>query len=110
MAKLAIQASIPTSIIHVVPTKAHQESLKLVKNPKVKKLSFTGSTRVSKILTHLADRIIRKVSIQLGGNTLFIIFDNPDLDRAVEGTMASKFRYAGQTCVVHNNNFSPKIR
>lgn len=106
LAKLAIQAGIPESILHVIPTKDRQASLELATNPKVKKLSFTGSTGVGKMLTELAAKTMKKVSMELGGNAPLIVFDDADLDRAVEGAMIAKFRCAGQTCVVSSPSLS----
>lgn len=102
LAKLAVKAGIPESIIHVVPTKDRQASLELATNPKIKKLSFTGSTGVGKMLTKLAAGTMKKVSMELGGNAPFIVFEDANLDLAVEGAMMAKFRCAGQTCVVRD--------
>ncbi|KAF4954357.1 hypothetical protein FSARC_12154 [Fusarium sarcochroum] len=102
LAKLAVEAGIPESIIHVVPTKDRQASLELATNPKVKKLSFTGSTGVGKMLTKLASGTMKKVSMELGGNAPLIVFEDANLDLAVEGALAAKFRCAGQTCVCAN--------
>ncbi|KAF7563313.1 hypothetical protein G7046_g810 [Stylonectria norvegica] len=102
LAKLALQAGIPPSVIHVIPTKDREASTELATNPKVKKLSFTGSTNVGKMLTKLAAGTMKKVSMELGGNAPFIVFEDADLDLAVEGTLACKFRCSGQTCVCAN--------
>ncbi|KAH7347013.1 aldehyde dehydrogenase domain-containing protein [Pyrenochaeta sp. MPI-SDFR-AT-0127] len=102
LAKLALESGIPASIFHVVPTKDRQASLELATNPKVKKLSFTGSTKVGKMLTRLAAGTMKKVSMELGGNAPFIVFEDANLDRAVEGALLAKFRCAGQTCVCAN--------
>lgn len=107
LAKLALEAGIPSTVIHVVPTKDRQASLELATNSKVKKLSFTGSTEVGKMLTKLAAGTMKKVSMELGGNAPFIVFDDAHLDRAVEGALVAKFRCAGQTCVVCNT--CPKL-
>ncbi|KAL4870280.1 hypothetical protein BDV12DRAFT_184672 [Aspergillus spectabilis] len=88
LAKLAVDAGIPREVVHVVPTKDRQARLELAVKPKVKKLSFTGSTG--------------KVSMELGGNAPFIVFADADLDAAVEGAMVAKFRCAGQTCICAN--------
>jgi succinate-semialdehyde dehydrogenase/glutarate-semialdehyde dehydrogenase len=101
LAKLALEAGIPSSCIHVVPTKDHKASEELATNPKVHKLSFTGSTRVGKMLTRLTADTMKKVSMELGGNAPFIVFGDANLDLAVAGAMISKFRSSGQTCVVH---------
>ena len=100
LGKLALEAGIPSSCLHIVPTKDHQASEELITNPMVKKLSFTGSTRVGKMLTQLAAGTMKKVSMELGGNAPFIVFGDADLDLAVAGAMVSKFRSSGQTCVV----------
>lgn len=100
LAKLALEAGIPSSCLHVVPTKDRSASLELATNLKVKKLSFTGSTDVGKMLTKLAADSMKKVSMELGGNAPFIVFGDADLDLAVDGAMISKFRSSGQTCVV----------
>ncbi|KAH8701265.1 aldehyde dehydrogenase domain-containing protein [Phaeosphaeriaceae sp. PMI808] len=102
LAKLALAAGIPSSCLHVVPTKDRNASLELATNPKVKKLSFTGSTRVGKKLTELAAGTMKKVSMELGGNAPFVVFVDADLDLAVEGAFISKFRSTGQTCVSAN--------
>ena len=100
LAKLAVEAGIPSSCIHVVPTKDRQASLELATNPKVKKISFTGSTGVGKMLSQLAAGTMKRVSMELGGNAPFIVFDDANLDLAVEGALVCKFRSSGQTCVV----------
>jgi succinate-semialdehyde dehydrogenase/glutarate-semialdehyde dehydrogenase len=100
LAKLAVKAGLPEAIIHVVPTKDRQASLELATNPKVKKLSFTGSTGVGKMLTKLAAGTMKKVSMELGGNAPLIVFEDANLDCAVQGALTAKFRCAGQTCVV----------
>lgn len=100
LAKLALKAGIPTSCLHVVPTKDREASLVLATHPKVKKLSFTGSTSVGKMLTKIASGTMKRVSMELGGNAPLIVFKDANLDLAVAGTMISKFRSSGQTCVV----------
>ncbi len=100
LAKLALKAGIPRSCLHVVPTKDRNASLVLATHPKVKKLSFTGSTNVGKMLTKLAAETMKRVSMELGGNAPFIVFEDANLDLAVAGAMISKFRSSGQTCVV----------
>jgi succinate-semialdehyde dehydrogenase / glutarate-semialdehyde dehydrogenase len=106
IAKLAVEAGIPTSCLHVIPTTDHHAAIELATHPKVKKLSFTGSTRVGKMLTKLASGTMKKVSMELGGNTTFLIFANANIDLAVEGALISKFRSSGQTCVV-SSDFPP---
>lgn len=98
--KLALSAGIPPACLHVVPTKDRTAATELATNPKITKLSFTGSTNVGKMLTGLAARTVKKVSMELGGNAPFIVFDDANLDLAVQGAMLSKFRASGQTCVV----------
>ncbi|KAI5458798.1 Aldehyde/histidinol dehydrogenase [Mariannaea sp. PMI_226] len=102
LAKLALQAGIPASVIHVVPTKNRQAATELATNNKIQKLSFTGSTGVGKMLTKLAAGTMKKVSMELGGNAPFIVFDDANLDLAVEGVLNCKFRCSGQTCVCAN--------
>jgi succinate-semialdehyde dehydrogenase / glutarate-semialdehyde dehydrogenase len=97
--KLAVQAGIPADCVHVVPTKDLDAAAELATNPIVKKISFTGSTRVGKILTKLAAGTMKKVSMELGGNAPFIVFEDADLEKAVEGAIICKFRNSGQTCV-----------
>lgn len=100
LAKLALEAGIPSSVLHVVPTKDREASKELATNPRVKKLSFTGSTAVGKMLTRLAAGTMKNVSMELGGNAPFIVFEDANLDLAVDGAIACKFRCSGQTCVV----------
>lgn len=100
LAKLALQAGIPASCLHVVPTKDREASLQMATHPKVMKLSFTGSTGVGKMLARMATETMKRVSMELGGNAPFIVFKDANLDLAVAGAMVSKFRSAGQTCVV----------
>ena len=100
LAQLALEAGIPSDCLHVVPTKDREASLVLATHPKVKKLSFTGSTNVGKMLTKVAAETMKRVSMELGGNAPFIVFKDANLDLAVAGAMVSKFRSSGQTCVV----------
>ncbi|KAF6829362.1 succinate-semialdehyde dehydrogenase [Colletotrichum plurivorum] len=102
LAKLALVAGIPADCIHVVPTKDREASMELANNPIVKKLSFTGSTGVGKMLTKAAAGTMKRVSMELGGNAPFIVFDDADIDQAVEGALICKFRCSGQTCVCAN--------
>lgn len=99
LVKLAVQAGIPPATIQVCPTKDRQAATELATNPLVKKLSFTGSTGVGKMLAKLATGTLKKVSLELGGNAPFIVFNDANLDLAVEGAMFCKFRCSGQTCV-----------
>jgi succinate-semialdehyde dehydrogenase/glutarate-semialdehyde dehydrogenase len=99
LTKLAIQAGIPPGVIQVCPTKDRQAATELATNPLVRKISFTGSTGVGKLLAKLASSTLKRVSLELGGNAPFIVFNDADLDLAVEGAMFCKFRCSGQTCV-----------
>ncbi len=103
LAKLAEQAGIPKGVFNVV-TSSDTEAVgrELSTNPIVRKLTFTGSTRVGKILMQQAAGTVKKLALELGGNAPAIVFDDADLDTAVEGVFASKFRNAGQTCVCAN--------
>ena len=103
IAELADQAGIPKGIINViVGTNSSEIGLALTDSKIVRKLSFTGSTAVGKILTRNCADSMKKVSMELGGNAPFIVFDDADLDAAVAGAMISKFRNTGQTCVCTN--------
>ena len=103
IAELADQAGIPKGIINViVGTNSSDIGLALTDSKIVRKLSFTGSTAVGKILTRNCADTMKKVSMELGGNAPFIVFDDADLDAAVAGAMISKFRNTGQTCVCTN--------
>lgn len=99
LTKLAVQAGIPPALIQVCPTKDRQAATELATNSLVRKISFTGSTNVGKMLVKLASRTLKRVSLELGGNAPFIVFDDADVDSAVEGAMFCKFRCSGQTCV-----------
>ncbi|KAH6632890.1 Aldehyde/histidinol dehydrogenase [Boeremia exigua] len=99
LAKLAIDAGLPPKIFQVLPTKDCSAATELCTNPIVKKISFTGSTGVGKML---AMGTMKRVSLELGGNAPFIVFEDADLDLAVEGAMFCKFRCTGQTCVCAN--------
>ncbi|BBV78035.1 NAD-dependent succinate-semialdehyde dehydrogenase [Raoultella planticola] len=102
LAELARRAGIPDGVFNVVTGSASAVGNELTGNPLVRKLSFTGSTEIGRQLMAQCAQDIKKVSLELGGNAPFIVFDDADLDRAVEGAMASKFRNAGQTCVCAN--------
>lgn len=103
LAELAMQAGFPDGVINVVPT-ANPSVVgeTLAAHPQVRKLSFTGSTAVGKLLMRQAADTVKRLSLELGGNAPFIVFDDADLDRAVAGAVASKFRNSGQTCVCTN--------
>ena len=103
IAELADQAGIPKGILNVVVgTHSSEIGLALTESKIVRKLSFTGSTAVGKILTRNCADTMKKVSMELGGNAPFIVFDDADLDSAVSGALISKFRNTGQTCVCSN--------
>ncbi|KAL2785358.1 Aldehyde/histidinol dehydrogenase [Aspergillus keveii] len=87
LVKLAVESGVPGKCIQVCPTKDRLATLELATNPKVAKISFTGSTGVSKMLAELATKTLKKVSLELGGNAPFIVFDDADIDIAVEGAM-----------------------
>ena len=102
LAELANRAGIPEGVFNVVTGSASEVGNELTGNPLVRKLSFTGSTEIGRQLMEQCAKDIKKVSLELGGNAPFIVFDDADLDKAVEGALASKFRNAGQTCVCAN--------
>jgi succinate-semialdehyde dehydrogenase/glutarate-semialdehyde dehydrogenase len=102
LAELAERAGVPKGVFNVVTGSAGDIGSELTSNPIVKKLSFTGSTEVGKLLMAQCAQTVKKVSLELGGNAPFIVFDDADLDAAVEGAMASKYRNTGQTCVCVN--------
>ncbi|MCD6034844.1 MAG: gabD [Rickettsiales bacterium] len=102
LAKLAEEAGIPAGVFNVITGKAETIGGVLTASPKVRKLSFTGSTEVGKILLRQSADTVKKVSMELGGNAPFIVFADANLDKAVEGLVASKFRNSGQTCVCAN--------
>lgn len=103
VAVLAERAGVPAGLFSVITTeKASEFGQELCSNPKVRKLTFTGSTGVGRILMRQAAEQIMKLSLELGGNAPFIVFDDADVDAAVEGAILSKFRNAGQTCVCAN--------
>ncbi|WP_075149762.1 NADP-dependent succinate-semialdehyde dehydrogenase [Thauera chlorobenzoica] len=103
LAVLAERAGLPKGVLNIVTTRrAAEVGGELTANPTVRKLSFTGSTEVGKLLMRQCAGSVKKVSLELGGNAPFIVFDDADLDAAVAGAMASKYRNAGQTCVCAN--------
>ncbi|GGC83466.1 NAD-dependent succinate-semialdehyde dehydrogenase [Vreelandella lutescens] len=102
LALLAERAGIPRGVFNVVPGSASDIAKALTQSPKVRKITFTGSTEVGRTLMAQAAEHIQKISLELGGNAPFIVFEDADLDAAVEGAMAAKFRNAGQTCVCTN--------
>lgn len=107
LAVLAEEAGIPPGVFNVITTNRSGEvGDELTSNPIVRKLSFTGSTEVGKILIKKCADTVKKVSMELGGNAPFIVFADADIDKAVEGALISKFRNAGQTCVCTNRIFA----
>ena len=102
MAKLAERAGIPAGVINVLAGSTRAIGEELTSNPTVRKLTFTGSTEVGKKLVEQCAGTMKRTSMELGGNAPFIVFDDADLDNAVQGTVASKYRNAGQTCVCSN--------
>ena len=102
LAELAQRAGVPDGVFNVVTGDAVQIGGELTRHPSVRKLSFTGSTAVGKKLLAQCADTVKKVSMELGGNAPFIVFDDADLDAAVQGAMASKYRNTGQTCVCAN--------
>ncbi|MEM1120119.1 MAG: NAD-dependent succinate-semialdehyde dehydrogenase, partial [Bacteroidota bacterium] len=107
LAVLAEEAGFPKGVLNIITTNQASAVGKVMTNhPKVKKVSFTGSTKVGKILLEQSASTVKKVSLELGGNAPFIVFDDADVDAAVEGAIASKFRNAGQTCICSNRIFA----
>ncbi|WP_372424409.1 NAD-dependent succinate-semialdehyde dehydrogenase [Salinarimonas chemoclinalis] len=102
LAALAVEAGLPNGVFNVVPGKARVVGDELATNPAVRKLTFTGSTEVGKDLMRTCAGTMKKLSLELGGNAPLIVFDDADLERAVAGAIASKFRNTGQTCVCAN--------
>ncbi len=107
IAELCSQAGLPKGVVNVVTGLANTKEigLELTKNPVVKKVSFTGSTAVGKLLMEQSASTLKKVSFELGGNAPLIVFDDADIDAAVAGAIACKFRSSGQTCVCANRIF-----
>lgn len=102
LAELAHQAGIPKGVFNVITGKASVIGGELTSNPDVKMLTFTGSTEIGKVLLRQCAQTVKKVGMELGGNAPFIVFDDADIDKAVQGALASKYRNAGQTCVCAN--------
>jgi succinate-semialdehyde dehydrogenase / glutarate-semialdehyde dehydrogenase len=118
LAELAERAGVPKGVINVVTGTASEIGGEMTSNPTVRKLSFTGSTEIGKKLMEQCAGTVKKLSLELGGNAPFIVFDDADLDAAVEGAIASKYRNTGQTCVCANrflvhdkvyDNFTQKL-
>jgi succinate-semialdehyde dehydrogenase/glutarate-semialdehyde dehydrogenase len=102
LAELAERAGVPSGVFNVVTGGSTAIGGEMTSNPIVRKLTFTGSTKVGKLLMEQCAGTVKKVSLELGGNAPFIVFDDADLDAAIEGAIASKYRNAGQTCVCAN--------
>jgi succinate-semialdehyde dehydrogenase/glutarate-semialdehyde dehydrogenase len=102
---LCEEAGIPAGVVNIVTGAASEIGDEICANPLVKKITFTGSTEVGKVLIEKSASTVKKVSMELGGNAPFLVFDDADLDRAVEGAMVAKYRNSGQTCVCTNRFF-----
>jgi succinate-semialdehyde dehydrogenase/glutarate-semialdehyde dehydrogenase len=102
LAELAERAGVPKGVFNVITGSPAKIGAQLTSNPIVRKLSFTGSTEVGKLLMTQCAGTVKKLSLELGGNAPFIVFEDADLDAAVEGAIASKYRNTGQTCVCSN--------
>jgi succinate-semialdehyde dehydrogenase/glutarate-semialdehyde dehydrogenase len=102
LCELAERAGIPAGAFNVITGPSREVGGELTSNPIVRKLSFTGSTEVGKLLLEQCAGTVKKVSMELGGNAPFIVFEDADIDAAVEGAVASKYRNTGQTCVCTN--------
>jgi succinate-semialdehyde dehydrogenase/glutarate-semialdehyde dehydrogenase len=102
LAELAERAGVPVGVLNIVTGDAKAIGLPFTQHPQVRKLSFTGSTPVGRLLMAQCANTIKKVSLELGGNAPFIVFEDADIEAAVEGAVAAKYRNAGQTCVCVN--------
>jgi succinate-semialdehyde dehydrogenase/glutarate-semialdehyde dehydrogenase len=102
MCELAERAGVPKGVLSCVTGSAAEIGREMTTNPIVRKITFTGSTEIGKLLMVQASGTVKKMSMELGGNAPFIVFDDADLDHAVKGAIASKYRNAGQTCVCAN--------
>jgi succinate-semialdehyde dehydrogenase/glutarate-semialdehyde dehydrogenase len=102
LAVLAERAGIPAGVLNVLTGSSKEIGGELTSNPDVSKITFTGSTEVGRLLMKQSSSTVKKLSLELGGNAPFIVFDDADLDAAVEGAIISKYRNAGQTCVCAN--------
>lgn len=104
LAELAHRAGVPKGVVNIIASLENTPAVgkELTTSPTVKKVSFTGSTAVGKLLMNQSSSTLKKLSLELGGNAPFIVFDDADLDAAVAGAIASKFRSSGQTCVCAN--------
>ena len=108
LAELAERAGVPAGVFNVVTGDARTIGGELTSNPAVRKLSFTGSTEVGRLLMRQCADTVKKLSLELGGNAPFIVFDDADLDDAVDGALLSKFRNSGQTCVCSNRIYAQR--
>ena len=102
LAELAERAGVPAGVFSVVTGDPPAIGGEMTSNPDVRKITFTGSTEVGRLLMQQSASTIKKISLELGGNAPFIVFDDADLDAAVEGAIVSKYRNTGQTCVCAN--------
>src|SRR5262245_975717 len=102
LAELAERAGLPKGVLNIVTGPATEIGAELTGNPTVRNLSFTGSTEIGKVLMAQCASTVKKLSLELGGNAPFIVFDDADLDKAVDGAILSKYRNTGQTCVCAN--------
>lgn len=102
---LCEEVGIPKGVVNILTGSAAEIGGELTRNPLIRKITFTGSTEIGKLLIKQSASTVKKVSMELGGNAPFIVFDDADIDRAVEGAVASKFRNSGQTCVCTNRFF-----
>ena len=102
LAELAMRAGLPAGVLNVITGEAPPIGRVLTEHPLVRAVGFTGSTEVGKVLMRQSASTVKRVGLELGGNAPFIVFDDADIDSAVEGAMASKYRNAGQTCVCAN--------
>ncbi|MEM7217825.1 MAG: NAD-dependent succinate-semialdehyde dehydrogenase [Pseudomonadota bacterium] len=102
IAEIADRAGVPPGVVNVLAGRTDAIGAELTGNPKVRKLTFTGSTEVGKVLIGACADTVKRVSMELGGNAPFIVFDDADIDAAVQGALTSKYRNAGQTCVCTN--------
>jgi succinate-semialdehyde dehydrogenase/glutarate-semialdehyde dehydrogenase len=107
LAELAHRAGVPAGVVNIITAMSNTPSVGevLTTDPTVRKVSFTGSTNVGKLLMRQCSSTLKKLSLELGGNAPFIVFDDADIDVAVTGAIASKFRSSGQTCVCANRIF-----
>src|SRR5206468_6105030 len=102
LCELAERAGVPKGVFSCVTGSAKEIGGEMTSNPTVRKVTFTGSTEIGKLLMEQCAGTVKKTSMELGGNAPFIVFDDADLDAAVKGAIASKYRNAGQTCVCAN--------